>query len=63
MVSIHVALISIEKTYKVVAEQLHDEGAVLVALLAQSIELCNFTLWLAQSICQIVYPKLSTHQQ
>lgn len=28
-------------TYQVVAEKLHDEGAVLVALLAEGVELCG----------------------
>jgi hypothetical protein len=28
------------KTYEVVAEELHDEGGVLVALLGESVELC-----------------------
>lgn len=29
------------ETYKVVTEELHDEGRVLVALLAQGVELCT----------------------
>jgi hypothetical protein len=29
------------KTYQVVTEQLHDEGRVLVALLAEGVELCR----------------------
>jgi hypothetical protein len=29
------------KTYQVVAEELHDEGRVLVALLAEGVELCR----------------------
>jgi len=33
----------IQTTYQVVAEQLHDQGAVLVALLAQCVELCSRT--------------------
>jgi len=28
--------------YQVVPEELHDEGRVLVALLRQSVELCNY---------------------
>ena len=32
------------RTYEVVAEELHDEGAVLVALLAQCVELCGYTM-------------------
>jgi hypothetical protein len=29
------------KTYQVVTEELHDEGGVLVALLAEGVELCR----------------------
>ncbi len=30
-----------DATYQVVAEKLHDEGRILVALLAQGVELCS----------------------
>lgn len=31
----------ISETYQVVTEELHDEGRVLVALLAEGVELCK----------------------
>ena len=34
----------LRKTYQVVAEQLHDQGAVLVTLLTQCVELCSRTV-------------------
>jgi len=40
IISAHVQELKSWSTYQVVTEQLHDEGRVLVALLAQGIELC-----------------------
>jgi hypothetical protein len=47
-------------TYQVVPEELHDEGGVLVALLGESVELCEIVSYYIAQIVLLSLPAMAS---